>query len=121
MKGANVPSGYTEFRFWAAGFYFSSTSYDWLVVNKGGSRAQYKGSGTVNRALAPNGQPYKFMLWATDGGSASLWTLWPAPSSPDTFRIKIWWEGVGGAENVVYDNGVDQKIAGGTIAVYDGK
>jgi hypothetical protein len=35
----------------------------------------------------------------------------------NTFRIKIWWEGAGGAENVVYDNGIDQEIGGGSILV----
>jgi hypothetical protein len=38
------------------------------------------------------------------------------PSSPDTFRIRIWWEGADGTENVVYDNGIAQPIAGAQSA-----
>ena len=46
QKGANVPTGDTEFQFQAGGFNFKSTVYEWLVIS--GSKAQYKGSGTVN-------------------------------------------------------------------------
>ena len=38
-------------------------------------------------------------------------------TSPDTFRIKIWWEDEAG-EHVVYDNGMDQAIGGGNIVVH---
>ena len=54
-KGANAPTGETEFQFHATSFNFKSTSYEWLVV--AGKKAQYKGEGTVNGAGA-----YKFML-----------------------------------------------------------
>ena len=103
-KGASVPTGNTEFQFDTGGFNFHSEAYDWLVVNKGGANAQFKGSGTVNDGLDSNGNPYKFMLWAGDG-------------SPDTFRIKIWWED-NGVESVVYDNGTDQAIGAGSIVVH---
>ncbi len=103
-KGKTIPDGNTEFQFKAGGLNFHSESYEWLVVNQASSRAQYKGKGTINGASAPNGSPYKFMIWAIDG-------------SPDTFRIKIWWED-GAAEQVVYDNGVDQAIGGGSIVVH---
>jgi hypothetical protein len=66
--------------------------------------AQFEGDGIINGATDPNGQNYKFMIWAGDG-------------SPDTFRIKIWWEDSLG-EHVVYDNGVQQAIAGGSIIVH---
>lgn len=98
----------TEFQFQAGGFNFRSESYEWLVVNQNGANAQFKGSGTVNGALDPIGNGYKFMLWAGDG-------------SPDTFRIKIWWESADALENIVYDNGVDQAIGGGSIIVHKGK
>jgi len=104
-KGAQVPSGTTQFQFGVAGFNFYSETYEWLVVNQGGKNAQFKGSGTVNGGLDPNGQPFKFMIWATDG-------------SPDTLRIKIWWVGAEDVENVVYDNGVEQAIGGGSIVVH---
>ncbi|MBN1661497.1 MAG: PKD domain-containing protein, partial [Anaerolineae bacterium] len=107
-KGASVPEGNTEFQFQAGGFNLHSDRYDWLVVDKSGTTAQFKGSGTVNGLLDPNGNPYKFMLWATD-------------SAPDTFRIKIWWEDDEGVEHDVYDNGFNQAIGGGSIVVHTGK
>lgn len=103
LKGANTPIGQTEFNFQVADLNFHSSSYQWLVVNQGGTNAQFKGDGTINGANAPNGQAYKFMLWAGD-------------HNPDTFRIKIWYED--GGEHVVYDNGVQQAIAGGSIVVH---
>jgi len=111
QKGASVPTGTTQFTFKAGDLGFHSNSYDWLVVNQAGTNAQYKGEGRVNDALAPNGQPYKFMLWAGDGAT----TL-----AADTFRIKIWYED-GGEEVIVYDNGTEQAIAGGQIIVHTGK
>ena len=107
LKGASVPTGNTAFQFQVGGFEFYSTAYEWLVVNQGGTNAQFKGSGTVNGALDPNGNAYKFMLWVGDG-------------SPDTFRIRIWWEDAAG-EHDVYDNGVAQVIGGGNIVVHTGK
>jgi hypothetical protein len=104
QKGANVPSGNTEFQFKVADLNFHSTTYQWLVVNQGGTNAQFKGDGTINGAAAPNGQNYKFMIWAGD-------------HSPETFRIKIWYED-GSGEHAVYDNGVEQTIAGGSIVVH---
>lgn len=98
-KGASIPDGQTEFVFKAGDLNFHSTSYDWLVVNKGDSRAQFKGTGTINGM-----GDHKFMLWAGDG-------------EPDTFRIKIWYE-ENGAEIVVYDNGVQQPIGGGNIVIH---
>lgn len=106
-KGAEVPTGNTQFTFKAGDLNFHSTSYDWLVVNQGGSNAQFKGTGTINGQVSPAGDDYRFMVWAGDG-------------DPDTFRIKIYYES-GGAEHVVYDNGTDQPIEGGQIVVHDGK
>jgi hypothetical protein len=40
--------------------------------------------------------------------------LWAGDGAPDTFRIKIW-DAV--TEVVVYDNGSDQPIGGGSIVV----
>jgi len=95
-KGADTPSGQTEFQFKAAGLSFHSTSYQWLVVNQGGTNAQFKGTGKLNGSSG-----YGFMLWATDG-------------SPDMFRIKI----TDPSGNVVYDNGAKQPIEGGNIIVH---
>lgn len=107
QKGASAPSGNTAFQFELAGLSFTSQSYEWLVVNKNGSNAQFKGAGLINGALDPNGNAYKFMLWADDG-------------APDTFRIRIWWED-GAGEQAVYDNGNAQGIGAGSIVVHTGK
>jgi hypothetical protein len=104
QKGASVPSGSTAFEFDLGGLEFSSTSYDWLVVNQAGTNAQFKGSGLINAAADSNGNAYRFMLWAGDG-------------SPDTFRIRIWWEDAAG-KHEVYDNGVAQAIGAGNIVVH---
>jgi PKD repeat protein len=98
-RGASVPTGNTEFVFHAGALNFHSTSYEFLVVNQGGSNAQFKGSGTIN-----GDGSYKFMLWANDG-------------DPDTFRIRIW-EEVGETEVVIYDNGTNQPIGRGSIVVH---
>lgn len=98
-KGASVPEGNTEFQFKAGDLNFHSTSYDWLVVT-GSNYAKFKGTGTINGQGA-----YKFQIWAADG-------------SPDKFRIKIWWEETDSTEHVVYDNGTDQPIGGGSIVVH---
>jgi hypothetical protein len=108
LKGASLPSGNTEFVFDVGAFNFHSTSYDWLVVSKNQATAQFKGSGMVNGELAPDGSAYKFMLWAGDG-------------TPDTFRIRVWWEDSFAVEHDVYDNGFDQAIGGGNIVVHTGK
>jgi predicted extracellular nuclease len=99
-KGATIPEGNTEFQFKAGDLNFKSTSYEWLVV--AGSKAQFKGVGTINGA-----GEYKFMLTAVDGG-------------PDTFRIKIWYTDASGDETI-YDNGPDQPIANGSIIVHKAK
>jgi hypothetical protein len=53
--------------------------------------AGHRSDGTINGAIEPNDQNYKFMMWAGD-------------DSPDTFRIKIRWEDAA-REHFVYDNG----------------
>jgi hypothetical protein len=101
-----LPTGNTEFVFKTAGLNFHSSSYDWLVVT-GSDYAKFKGTGTINNDKAPNGMDFKFQIWAGD-------------SEPDTFRIKIWYED-GDNEIVVYDNGMDQAIGGGSIIVHTKK
>lgn len=98
VKGSTFPVGNTNFQFQAAGFHFQSTSYDWLVV--AGKSAKYKGVGTINGA-----GEFKFQLSAVDG-------------SPDTFRLKIWTEDQFGIETLIYDNGSQQAIGGGSIVVH---
>ena len=101
----NTPVGNTEFQFHAGNLNFHSENYDWLLVNKEGTNAQYKGTGSINGV---NG--YKFMLWAADGGGY------------DTFRMKIWTDQ--GGEVIVYDNMGSSggystvPIGGGSIVIH---
>jgi hypothetical protein len=81
QPGKTVPTGNTEFQFHAGDLNFKSTVYEWLVV--AGSRAIYKGEGTIAGRLGV----YGFLLSAIDG-------------SPDKFRIKIWNKSTG---ELVYD------------------
>jgi PKD repeat protein len=104
-KGRSTPDGNTEFQFHAAGMNFHSSSYDWLVVT-GSDFARFKGAGTINGDVCPpseGGDPFEFMIWAGD-------------DEPDTFRIKIWCDD--GGEEVVYDNGMNQAISGGSIVIH---
>jgi len=103
LKGATVPIGQTEFQFQLANLNFHSKSYEWLVVT-GSNYARYKGTGTINGT-----GNYKFMVWAGDGTGTG---------GADTFRIRIWTEDEFGVETVVYDNGTDQGIVGGSIIVH---
>ena len=99
-KGQSTPDGNTEFQFKAGDINFHSSSYEWLVIT-GGSKAMFKGIGTINGEGS-----YKFMITAQDinGG--------------DTFRIKIWEEDTNGDEIVIYDNGVDTVLGGGQIKIH---
>ena len=108
QKGANLPTGQTQFKFNVADLNFRSTSYDWLVV--AGSKAQYKGTGTING----EGE-YGFMLTATDGDIKG--------DGIDTFRIKIWDKTT---DNLIYDNQIEAPdtadpttaICGGSIVIH---
>jgi phosphosulfolactate phosphohydrolase-like enzyme len=109
LKGANVPTGNTEFQFKAGDLNFKSTSYDWLVV--AGAKAKFKGSGTINGA-----GDFAFQLTATDGQASG-------GGGADTFRIKIWSKSGGG---VIYDNqpsdadtaDATTALGGGSIVVH---
>jgi hypothetical protein len=114
LKGATVPTGNTEFQFHAGGLNFKSTVYEWLVVSgTGSSRAQYKGSGTIN-----GGGNYGFLLTAIDGDNLN-------PKQVDKFRIKIWDKNTG---LIVYDNQGDAGDSAdpttavtGSIVIHKGK
>ncbi|MBI1296547.1 PKD domain-containing protein [bacterium] len=118
-KGANVPSGVTEFQFKTANLSFKSDSYEWLVV--AGAKAQYKGNGVVNGVGG-----YKFFVTAIDADVNTN-----DAHTADTFRIKIWRD-VDGAEELLYDNQIACSnlstdadpctgLGGGNIVVHDGK
>ena len=86
---------------------FHSDSYEWLVVT-GSNYAKFKGVGTIN-----GDGFYKFQIWAGDGIGTN---------GSDTFRIRIWLEDeLTGDENVIYDNGSDQFIGGGSIVIHTSK
>jgi hypothetical protein len=95
QKGANLPSGNTEFQFKVGNLNFKSTSYEWLVV--AGTQAIFKGAGSIN------GQgTYTFMITVND-------------DTPDTFRIKIW---DSASDTLIYDIGSQQEIGGGSIVIH---
>jgi len=107
-KGQTIPDGNTEFQFEAAGFNFKSTSYEWLVV--AGTKAQYKGSGTINGS-----GDYFFMLTAIDADVKG--------KGPDTFRMKVWNKTT---LAVIYDNQIGlsdsadptMSLGGGSIQIH---
>jgi uncharacterized delta-60 repeat protein len=110
-EGANVPTGQTQFHFRLADLNFRSTNYQWLVV--AGAKAQFKGTGTINRE-----GNYGFMITATDGQI-------DGGGGEDKFRIKIWDKDT---DAMVYDNqlGADQDsdpttlLERGSIVIHDG-
>jgi PKD repeat protein len=79
-------TGVTAFQFLKGKLAFTSTSYDWLVIQKEAKKAFYKGSGKIGGT-----GDYAFLVSVIDGGSK------PAL---DKFRIKIWNKATGA---VVYD------------------
>jgi murein DD-endopeptidase MepM/ murein hydrolase activator NlpD len=112
QKGANMPTGQTQFQFHAAGLDFKSTSYQWLVIS--GAKAKYKGWGTINGS-----GEYGFMLSAVDGQISG-------GGGVDKFRIKIWDKATG---EVIYDNQMGASddavattaISGGSIVIHAAK
>ena len=107
-KGQSTPSGNTEFQFHAAGMNFHSHTYEWLVI--AGSKAMYKGVGTINGA-----GNYGFKLTAIDGQKNG-------GGGVDKFRIKIWGED----NNIVFDNNLGlpddndpvTALSGGQITIH---
>lgn len=112
-KGKTVPTGNTEFQFHEGNLNFNSTQYEWLVIS--GSRAQFKGSGTINGS-----GNYGFLLTALDGDLSN-------PVAPDMFRIKIWDKNNNGV--IVYDNqygaadgdALTTVLGGGSIVIHTSK
>ena len=111
-KGANVPTGQTEFQFKIADLNFKSTSYEWLVV--AGKKAMFRGAGTING----EGE-YTFILTVIDGDLQG-------GDGVDKFRIMIWDKSTGG---VIYDNMVGaannaiptSELGGGSIKIHKAK
>jgi K(+)-stimulated pyrophosphate-energized sodium pump len=109
LKGAATPTGQTEFTFPAAELTFKSTVYDWLVVSE--TRAQFKGTGTINGAGS-----YVFMVTVVDEEGEGGCRI-------KKFRIKIWDKTTG---KVIYDNDLGYpddilpttEISGGRIDIH---
>lgn len=101
QKGASVPTGHTEFQFHANGLDFKSIAYEWLVI--AGSRAQYKGTGTIKGQSGT----FSFLLTAIDGGPGG---------ANDAMRMKIL-DANGG---VVFDNKQGASDAGNDATQLDG-
>jgi hypothetical protein len=112
-KGSTIPGGNTEFQFNTADLNFKSSSYEDMRLVIAGSRANFKGKGTINGT-----GNYGFMVSAIDGqinGGGGI----------DKFRIKIWDLNYNGA--IVYDNNIintdDNAIpatalGGGSIVIH---
>jgi hypothetical protein len=111
-KGADVPTGNTEFLLQVADLNFHSDVYQWLVV--AGPKAQFKGTGTING----EGE-YGFMLTAIDGDING-------GGGEDKFRIKIWDIAT---DELIYDNKLDAPddadpgtvLGGGSIKIHKGR
>ena len=109
-KGADTPSGKTQFRFKMADLNFHSDVYDWLLV--AGAKAIFKGTGSIN-----NAGNYGFMLSAVDGEING-------GHGTDKFRIKIWDKS--NSDLVVYDNQAESNdddapttvLGGGRIEIH---
>jgi hypothetical protein len=111
-KGAMVPTGNTEFQFQVGNLNFHSEDYSWMVVS--GSKAQYRGTGTINGVAG-----YDFTLTAYDGD------LGGGPSSYDRFRIVITRHSNGAlvfdnrnGASMDMDSANPQNIAGGSIVIH---
>lgn len=118
-KGSTtIVEGSTEFQFKAGDINFNSTSYEAARLVISGSKASYKGEGTINGAGR-----YGFMTSAVDGQYNNA-------TGADRFRIKIWDINAGGA--IVYDNLLDNAadnydlnaapttaIQGGSIVIHN--
>ena len=108
-RGADVPTGQTEFQFKSGDLNFHSSYYEWLVISK--EKAFYKGVGTINGS-----GEYGFLLSAIDGQIIGKGTK-------DQFRMKIWDNSTG---EVLYDTqmGADDyadpttTLNGGNIVIH---
>jgi hypothetical protein len=111
-KGSTVPDGNTEFQFKAGNLNFNSTAYEDMRLVIAGSKANYKGTGTIN-----GGGNYGFMVSAIDGNILG-------GGGVDKFRIKIWDKN--SSDAIVYDNnmGKDENdiptttLGGGSIVIH---
>ncbi|HAH22939.1 MAG TPA: hypothetical protein DCL77_04120, partial [Prolixibacteraceae bacterium] len=111
-KGKTTPTGNTEFQFQTGNLNFSSSTYGVGSLVIAGSKATYKGVGTINGS-----GNYAFMVSAVDGDVSGGGGI-------DKFRIKIW-----DGNNVIYDNnmGKDENdlpltaLGGGSIVIHEVK
>ncbi|GAA4455126.1 hypothetical protein GCM10023189_22590 [Nibrella saemangeumensis] len=120
-RGSTVPDGNTEFQFKAGNLNFKSIAYEDMRLVIAGSRANYKGTGTINGKGT-----YSFLVSAIDGQVSG-------GGGTDKFRIKIWTlNSDTGQEQIVYDNNLSElnqaenadpetAIGGGSIVIHSEK
>ena len=110
-KGKNTPTGNTEFQFQAGNLNFSSSAYFLGSLVISGSKATYKGIGTIKGVSGTS----NFLVSAVDGRI-------DGGGGYDKFRIKIW-----NTTGTIYDNNLVNKdenalpataISGGSIVIH---
>ena len=70
----------------------------------------------VERADLVNESEFEGLLAGENAAARQPSSTRARDDSPDTFRIRIWWEN--GGETVVYDNEFGQSIGGGSIVIH---
>jgi hypothetical protein len=107
-NGEITPMGNTEFQFKVGDLNFHAQDYDWLSIT--GSKAIYKGNGTINEA-----GHYGFLVTVIDGQISG-------GGGVDKFRIKIWDQN----DNIIFDNNIRTAdgqvltaLAGGQITIHE--
>lgn len=108
-KDSVIPTGQMEFQLKDGGINFHSTAYEWLIIN--GSKAQFKGVGTINGA-----GDYGIMVTAVIGETNGK-------EKADKLGIKIWDKK--NNDVVIYDNLIginaaepDTVTNGGSIVIH---
>lgn len=109
-KGASTPTGDFVFRFESGAFEFESTSQQWLLVNRGGDRAQLKGTGRIVGGPMAEFYPMDlhFMVWLDDG-------------APDGFALRIWLDDPAFGEDEIYDSFGSLPLESGNLLVNSGR
>ena len=85
QQGKSLPHGNTEFQFHAGNLNFKSTVYEWLVV--AGTKAQYKGEGTIDGLPALRLPPHGHRWLARQVPDQDLGEVYPTSSCTTRFRL----------------------------------
>lgn len=99
MGADTEPSGPVAFQLHSAGLNFRGLTQEWLVVDASQGTASFRGTGQIAGETGPFGYQVDLQEGTRDG----------------VVRVRIWH---GDDEtNLVYDNGVDQVIGAGSVAI----